>query len=129
MFGTSGVRGVVGEEITPELAVKIGYAVGSDADTVTVGRDTRTTGEGLENAVVSGINAAGADAERVGVAPTPTVARDAEDTALVVTASHNPPEYNGFKPINSDGTAFDEEQREKVENAVKGGVEPVEAAS
>ncbi|MDY7080827.1 MAG: phosphoglucosamine mutase, partial [Halobacteria archaeon] len=68
MFGTSGVRGVVGTEITPELAQRVGAAVGRDAEKLTVGRDTRATGEALENAVVSGAIAAGADVERVGIA-------------------------------------------------------------
>mgnify|MGYP000338353829 FL=1 len=119
MFGTSGVRGVVGERITTDLALRIGAAVGEDAETLTVGRDTRTTGRGLEDAVVSGALSAGADVERTGIAPTPTTVRYADDTSLVVTASHNPPEYNGFKPWNADGTAFDADQRATVEEHVK----------
>jgi phosphoglucosamine mutase len=101
------------------LTLRIGAAVGEDAETLTVGRDTRTTGRGLEDAVVAGALSAGADVERVGIAPTPTTVRYAEDTSLVVTASHNPPEYNGFKPWNSDGTAFDADQRAAVERRVK----------
>jgi phosphoglucosamine mutase len=127
MFGTSGVRGVVGERVTADLALRIGAAVGEDAEKLTVGRDTRRTGRGLEDAVVAGALSAGADAERVGIAPTPTIVRYAEDTSLVVTASHNPPEYNGFKPWNADGTAYDEEQREAVEGRVSAGHESVEA--
>jgi phosphoglucosamine mutase len=129
MFGTSGVRGVVGDRITTDLALRIGAAVGEDAGTVTVGRDTRVTGKALEDAVVSGILSAGADAERVGVAPTPSVVRHADDTALVVTASHNPPEYNGFKPWNADGTAYDAEQRAVVEERVDSGASSVEPSS
>ncbi|MDZ7687292.1 MAG: phosphoglucosamine mutase [Halobacteriales archaeon] len=128
MFGTSGVRGVVGERITTDLALRIGAAVGEDTETLTVGRDTRTTGKGLENAVVAGALSAGADVERVGVAPTPTIVRYADDTSLVVTASHNPPEYNGFKPWNADGTAFDAEQRAAVERRVKEGQKSVRAS-
>ena len=119
MFGTSGVRGVVGELITTDLALRIGAAVGEDAETLTVGRDTRETGKGLEDAVVAGALSAGADVERVGIAPTPTTVRYAEDTSLVVTASHNPPEYNGFKPWNADGTAYDADQRAAVERRVE----------
>ena len=129
MFGTSGVRGVVGEKVTTDLALRVGAGVGEDAGTVTVGRDTRVTGKALEDAVVSGVLSAGADVERVGVAPTPAVVRHADDRALVVTASHNPPEYNGFKPWNADGTAYDAEQRAAVENRVKSEKEPVDAAS
>ena len=129
MFGTSGVRGVVGERVTTDLALRIGAAVGEDAETLTVGRDTRTTGKGLENAVVAGALSAGADVERVGIAPTPTTVRYAEDTSLVVTASHNPPEYNGFKPWNADGTAYDEKQREAVETRVEAEHKSVDADS
>ena len=129
MFGTSGVRGVVGDKVTTDLALRVGAAVGQDAGTVTVGRDTRVTGKALEDAVVSGVLSGGADVERVGVAPTPAVVRHAEDKALVVTASHNPPEYNGFKPWNADGTAYDAGQRAAVESRVESGVEPVEPAS
>jgi len=129
MFGTSGVRGVVGEKITTDLALRIGAAVGEDADTVTVGRDTRVTGKALEDGVVAGVLSAGADAERVGIAPTPSVVRHADDTALVVTASHNPPEYNGFKPWNADGTAYDGEQRGVVEERVESGASSVDAES
>ncbi len=128
MFGTSGVRGVVGEDVTVELALRIGAAVGEDAGTLTVGRDTRRTGKALEDAVVSGALSAGADVERVGIAPTPSVVRRADDTALVVTASHNPPEYNGFKPWNSDGTAYDEEQRAAVKERVRSGEATADAA-
>jgi phosphoglucosamine mutase len=127
MFGTSGVRGVVGEKVTTDLALRVGAAVGEDAETVTVGRDTRVTGKALEDAVVAGVLSAGADAERVGVAPTPAVVRHADDTALVVTASHNPPEYNGFKPWNADGTAYDAQQRAAVEKGVESGHTSVEA--
>ncbi len=121
MFGTSGVRGVIGDKITTDLALKIGEAVGKKSDVLTIGRDTRTTGRSLENAVVSGALAAGANVERIGIAPTPTIVRYAEDKSLVITASHNPSQYNGFKPFNSDGTAFDEDQRKDVEKIVKNG--------
>jgi len=128
MFGTSGVRGVVGEKVTTELALRVGAAVGEDVGELTVGRDTRLTGKALEDAVVSGALSAGADVKRVGVAPTPSVVRHADEAALVVTASHNPPEYNGFKPWNADGTAYDAEQRARVEDRVEsGGGAPVDA--
>ncbi|MDY6774758.1 MAG: phosphoglucosamine mutase [Halobacteria archaeon] len=126
LFGTSGVRGVVGDEITPELGLEIGAAVGKDADEVTVGRDTRVTGKALEDAVVAGVLSQGADVRRLGVATTPTTARLTRDSGIVITASHNPPEYNGFKPWNSDGTAYDVDQRARVEDLVESGLSPVE---
>ncbi|MFB6283253.1 MAG: phosphoglucosamine mutase [Halobacteria archaeon] len=122
MFGTSGIRGVVGEDITPKLALKVGAAIGEPSEKVTVGRDTRLTGSGLENAAVSGITSRGADVELLGIAPTPTVARYADGNSLVVTASHNPMEYNGFKLWNPDGTAFDEEQRKETVSKIREGV-------
>lgn len=119
MFGTSGVRGVVGESITPELALSIGAAAGAEANTVTVARDPRVTGEALADGAAAGARQVGADVQRLGVTTTPTAARYAEDTALVITASHNPAEYNGFKLFNSDGTSFDETQRKTVEDHVE----------
>lgn len=121
MFGTSGIRGVVGKDITVELALNIGAAVGEESEKLTIGRDTRTTGETLENAVAAGALSTGSKIETLGIVPTPTTARYADDKALEITASHNPSEYNGFKPFNTDGTAFNQDQRKRVEKAVKKG--------
>ncbi|MFW5930097.1 MAG: phosphoglucosamine mutase [Halobacteriota archaeon] len=118
MFGTSGVRGVAGTDITPRLGLRIGAVAGESSEVVTVGQDTRRTGEALADAVTAGALQAGADVERLGVATTPTVARYARDTAVVVTASHNPPEYNGFKLFNADGTGYTERQRRHVEGEI-----------
>jgi len=128
MFGTSGVRGLVGEKITVDLAQRIGAAVGEDAEELVVGRDTRLTGRALEDGVVSGALAGGADVTRVGVAPTPTVVRYADDRSLVVTASHNPPEYNGFKPFHADGEGYVGDDRDAVERRTRRGIEPVKAS-
>jgi len=108
LFGSSGIRGVVNELITPELALKAGRALGLSNKSVVVGRDPRTSGPMIENALISGLLAMGARVTRVGVASTPTLAYAARnyDCGVMITASHNPPEYNGLKFWNPDGMAF-----------------------
>jgi len=124
MFGTSGIRGTVGERVTGELAVAVGRAVASDGhERVVVGRDTRETGSLLLDGVSTGLRECGADVVDVGVEATPTVARavgdlDA-DAGVVVTASHNPPEDNGFKLWTPSGQAFDEAQREAISRRIR----------
>ncbi len=118
MFGTSGVRGVVGESITPELGLSIGAAAGADVDELAVGRDPRVTGAALADAAAAGARQAGADVQRLGVVTTPTAARYADEAALVVTASHNPAEYNGFKLFSGDGASYDAGQRARARELV-----------
>ncbi|WP_396613779.1 phosphoglucosamine mutase (plasmid) [Haloferax sp. S1W] len=124
MFGTSGVRGTVGEDVTADLAVAIGRALGSEGyDRVVVGRDARESGVMLEHALTAGLQECGTDVIRVGVNPTPTVARAAEwldaDASAVVTASHNPPTDNGVKLWTRAGRAFGPERREAIERRVR----------
>jgi phosphoglucosamine mutase len=104
-FGTDGVRGVVGADLTPELVERLGKAAAlwSEGGRVFVGRDTRGSGPELEEALARGIVAAGGNAVLGGVLPTPAVALLALDLGCVVTASHNPPEYNGVKFFDRDG--------------------------
>src|SRR5436853_6007727 len=104
-FGTDGVRGIVGESLTPELVEKLGRAVAlwSGRGRVFVGRDTRASGVDLELALARGIASAGGSAVLGGVLPTPAVALLALDVGAVITASHNPPEYNGVKFFDSGG--------------------------
>ena len=113
-FGTDGVRGVVGEELTPDLVERIGRAatlwVGGGR--VLVGRDTRATGPELEASVARGIASAGGTALLGGVLPTPAVALLAEGLGVVVSASHNPPEYNGVKLFRDGGKLVDEQEVE-----------------
>ncbi|MBI4392787.1 MAG: phosphoglucosamine mutase [Euryarchaeota archaeon] len=122
LFGSSGIRGKVFERITPELSLKVGLAVGAAHKRVVVGRDTRTSGPMLENALVSGLLSAGAQVRTCGVVTTPTLAYAARDfdCGVVVTASHNPGEYNGIKLWNPDGMAFSVKQQEEVERRVAG---------
>src|SRR3954465_5254834 len=116
-FGTDGVRGIVGEAITPELVEKLGKAVAlwSGRGRVFVGRDTRASGLALEEALARGIASAGGNAVLAGVLPTPAVALLALDLGAVITASHNPPEYNGVKFFDRDGHKLSDAQEEQIE--------------
>ncbi len=113
LFGTSGVRGVVGEEITPELFIELGLALAThlgNSGTVIVGRDPRLSGEMLEDSLVSGILSGGCEVRRAGMVPTPVLAFAVRllgaNAGAMITASHNPPEYNGVKFWDSEGVAF-----------------------
>jgi phosphoglucosamine mutase len=111
-FGTDGVRGVVGEGITEELVERIGraFALWTGGSPVLVGRDTRASGKGLEAALARGLADGGARAELGGVLPTPAVAHLAESEGAVISASHNPPEYNGVKLFRHASKLSDEDE-------------------
>ncbi|KAF1078596.1 phosphoglucosamine mutase [Methanogenium sp. MK-MG] len=119
LFGTNGVRGIIGEEMNPELVMKIGMALGTmRKGRIGVGRDTRTSGPALSRAVIAGLLATGCDVVDLGVLPTPAVqylVREHFDAGAVITASHNPPEYNGVKIIEGDGTEMDDTQTIRLE--------------
>ncbi len=126
-FGTDGIRGVVGEELTTDLVEKIGRAAtlwakvagksetGSDPGRVLIGRDTRGSGPELEAALARGISSAGWTAVLAGVLPTPAVALLAEDLGAVISASHNPPEYNGVKLFDGEGRKLADGDEESIE--------------
>jgi phosphoglucosamine mutase len=116
-FGTDGVRGVVGESLTTDLVERLGKAAAlwSKGGRVFVGRDTRASGPELEEAFARGIVAAGGNAVLGGVLPTPAVALLALDLGSVITASHNPPEYNGVKLFDSDGRKLTDAVEEEIE--------------
>ncbi len=116
-FGTDGVRGVVGESLTPELVEKLGRAVTlwSQSGRVFVGRDTRASGPELEEAFARGVVVAGGNAVLAGVLPTPAVALLALDLGAVISASHNPPEYNGVKLFDSEGQKLSDAAEEEIE--------------
>lgn len=121
-FGTSGVRRKVAE-LSDDFAYGLGRAVGSSVETpVAVGRDTRESGPRLEAAFIPGLTDSGRDVVRLGVVPTPTVgvACAKLGTGVVVTASHNPPDYNGFKLFSRTG-AFTPSEEGRVEAAFAGG--------
>ncbi|HEU0056990.1 MAG TPA: phosphoglucosamine mutase, partial [Gaiella sp.] len=119
-FGTDGVRGVVGEGLTAELVEQLGRAatLWSGRGRVLVGRDTRGSGPALEAALTRGIVDAGGTAVLVGVLPTPAVALLSQDLGLVVSASHNPPEYNGVKVFDREGHKLTDADELEIEALV-----------
>jgi phosphoglucosamine mutase len=126
MFGTSGIRGAFGSDVTAGLALDVGRALASTGrDRVVVGRDPRETGPLLADALAAGLRECGADVFDLGEVPTPTVARavgwlDA-DAGVSVTASHNPPADNGLKLWSADGSAFVGTEQTAVAQAVERG--------
>src|SRR5919202_4891313 len=116
-FGTDGVRGVVGEDLTAELVERLGKAatLWSKGGRVFVGRDTRASGEELEDAFARGVVDAGGNAVLAGVLPTPAVALLRLDLGVVVSASHNPPEYNGIKFFDRNGRKLADAAEEEIE--------------
>ncbi len=136
-FGTDGVRGVVGEFLTPELVERLGRAASlwTGAAKVFVGRDTRASGEELEQAFARGVISAGGDCILGGVLPTPAVALAALDLGVVISASHNPPEYNGVKFFDERGRKLSDSAEEQIEELLaaapgidQGRIEHVEIA-
>ncbi len=122
LFGTSGVRGVVGEDITSELALDLGLALATylkNSGTVVVGKDPRTSSDMLEGCLVAGLLSGGCDVKKIGIVPTPVVSfairRLSAAAGIMITASHNPPEYNGIKFWDSNGMAYTPEDEAKVE--------------
>jgi len=119
MFGTSGIRGRAGVDVTPTLAMSVGQALAPDVERVVVGRDPRRTGVALADALSAGLTAAGVDVVRLGIVSTPTVARSVAwqhaDAGVSVTASHNPPPDNGLKLWQPSGQAFDSDRRAAIE--------------
>jgi len=122
LFGTSGIRRVADKNLI-QLALEVGLAAGKVYGSVVVGCDTRTSSEAMKHALVSGLLAAGSRGCDAGVIPTPTLAFAARefDARAMITASHNPPEYNGIKLLNSDGSAFGSDQQKQIEEMILDG--------
>ena len=125
MFGTSGIRGPVGSEVTARLALDVGRALGVDADRVVIGRDPRESGETLQAALTAGLRESGTAVVDLGVAATPTVGRavawEDADAGVAITASHNPPEDNGIKLWQPSGQAFDSALRAEMTERIEAG--------
>jgi phosphomannomutase/phosphoglucomutase len=126
IFGSSGVRGVANEELTPAFVARVAMAAGSvwrtDADRpvrVALGRDTRTTGRMFADSASAGLTSVGCDVDRLGVLPTPALQTYADEEgvpAVMITASHNPPQYNGVKLVGADGIELTTGALERVED-------------
>ncbi len=116
-FGTDGVRGIFGEDLTPQLVERLGRAatLWAGAGSVFIGRDTRSSGRELERAFASGVASAGGHALLAGVLPTPAVALLRLDLGVVISASHNPPEYNGVKFFDRHGSKLTDADEESIE--------------
>jgi phosphoglucosamine mutase len=119
-FGTDGVRGIVGGSLTADLLARLGfaYATWSGGESVLIGRDTRGSGVELERALVAGLSSAGSRVTRGGILPTPAVALLAEESGAVVSASHNPPQYNGVKFIRA-GWKLEDAEEEAIEELLE----------
>lgn len=121
LFGTNGIRGVVNEDMNVDLASNIGMAIGTylNGGKVAIGTDTRTSNEMLKSAVISGLLSCGSSIVDLDMVPTPVLQYyvKTSDTqhGVVITASHNPPRFNGIKCIDGDGTELSRENEEKVE--------------
>jgi len=131
LFGTNGIRGVIGKDMTPELVLRIGEALGTMRNgCIAVGRDTRTSGDTLAGAIKAGLLATGCDVVDCGILPTPAlqyIVREHYDGGAMITASHNPPEYNGVKIIEPDGTEMGDDETIQLEQLIIGRTYPVQS--
>lgn len=120
VFGSSGVRGVATTELAPADTLRVAQALGNylDPDRVAVGKDTRRTGELYVDSVASGLASVGCDVDRLGIVPTPGLQVYCEQEGIpgiMVTASHNPPEFNGLKLVGQDGIELTSDTLERIE--------------
>ncbi len=126
LFGTNGIRGLANKDLTPEIAIKVGNAIGTffKRGTIVVGHDARTSGPMLAKAVVAGLNSTGCNVFLAGMAPTPAlqfaIKRHNPDGGVIITASHNPPEYNGIKVIWNDGIEISHSKEIEIEKIYYG---------
>jgi len=128
LFGTFGVRGLANGEFTPELAFKLGLALSTHLGgegKVAIGRDNRTSSEMLDYAFTAGISAGGCDVVRLGLVPTPVLSFGVRhfscDAGVMITASHNPPEYNGAKFWDREGAGFTRDREREIERLFEEG--------
>lgn len=134
LFGTDGIRGIVGQNLTAELAYRVGQAVTivltqerGERPVILIGKDTRISSDMLESALMAGICSMGGDVKPAGTMPTPAVAyltvQEQADAGIVISASHNPYEHNGIKVFNHQGYKFSDELELQVEELVLSGRE------
>ena len=137
MFGTDGVRGIANQELTPELAFKLGKAgafvltEGTHKPTILVGKDTRISGDMLEAAMVAGILSVGANVIPVGVIPTPAIAyltrKYKADAGVMISASHNPVEFNGIKFFDKSGLKLNDAIEDRISDIIRNGLDKMPA--
>ncbi|WMC91606.1 phosphoglucosamine mutase [Kineothrix sp. MB12-C1] len=136
LFGTDGVRGVANEELTPFLAMQLGQAgayvltkENEHKPTIMVGCDTRMSGDMLSNALMAGACSVGANCVYVGVLPTPAIAyltrKYKVDAGVVISASHNPVEFNGIKFFDGNGYKLSDSLEDEIEQLIKNGMKDV----
>ena len=140
LFGTDGARGVANSELTAELAMNIGRAAAMvlisdevEHPTILIGKDTRLSGDMLEGALIAGLCSVGANVELLGVVPTPAVAylvgKYNADAGIMISASHNPFEFNGIKIFSSDGCKLPDDLENRIEEIVLDNVVPYALAN
>ena len=129
LFGTDGIRGIVGENLTVELAFQVGQAVTEvlaegleRKPNILIGKDTRISSDMLEAALMAGICSVGGNVLPLGTVPTPAVAYltvlEKADAGIVISASHNPFEHNGIKVFNGQGYKLSDQMEAEVENRI-----------
>ena len=126
IFGTDGIRGVFNKEINYSLAYKVGYALGlilENKNPILIGRDTRVSGDTLLQAITTGINASGKKFINVGICPTPAIPfliREKKfSSGIMISASHNPPEYNGIKIFDQYGQKINKVFENKIQKLIR----------
>ena len=126
IFGTDGIRGRFNVEVTESLAYKVGYALGlilANKNPILIGRDTRISGDILLKAIAKGINASGKKFINLGICPTPAIPflikKEQMSSGIMISASHNPPEYNGIKIFNSNGQKITRNFENKIQKLVE----------
>lgn len=122
LFGTSGIRGVINEKITPKLAIDLAKSLKKgfvNSGEFLIGRDTRLSGEMLESSLTAGLLSTGFEVKKIGIVPTPVLGFSVSQLnatgGIMITASHNPPEYNGLKIFDSEGMAISPDREKRIE--------------
>jgi len=124
LFGTVGIRGIANEKLDPNLAIKVGYAIGTyfNKKTIVVGRDARTSSPMIANAITSGILSTGTNVIYIDVSSVPllsfSIRHFCADAGVLISASHNPPEYNGIKVWDQDGILISHDIENKLEDII-----------
>ena len=133
LFGTFGVRGIVNQELTPNAVFDLGLALAThlkNKGRVAVGHDNRTSSEMFEKAILAGLTAGGCNVLRLGMVPTPVLSFGIRhfscDAGVMITASHNPPEYNGVKFWDREGAGFERKRERVIERLMEEGGRPVD---